>query len=307
MKTYRIKHVDAFTTHPFSGNPAGVVIEAKGLSESEMQSIGKEKNLPETAFVLPPTVKGADLRIRWFTPTNEIDLCGHATIASFHALAEEGLEGMTTQGQHYFKLETKRGILSVKVEKNFQGTTIEFQLPIPEFRAKKSLPPALLKSLGISLADIDRRLPIVAERDLYIPVKKLAKLQSLHPDFGALRSACDSAKIIGVCLFTLECSEKNSSVHSRFFAPSVGINEDPVTGSANGPLGVYLYKYVLPTGIKVAARELSDGRTEFIGEQGSELGRPGHVKIRLLVDEQKVKTVSIAGEAVTVMNSIISF
>jgi len=111
MKNYRVKHVDAFTTHPFAGNPAGVVIDARGLSDSDMQLLAREKNLPETAFVLPSTIKGADIQIRWFTPTTEVDLCGHATIASFHALAEESMEGMGTQGQHYFKLQTKSGIL----------------------------------------------------------------------------------------------------------------------------------------------------------------------------------------------------
>src|SRR5512142_258094 len=120
MRNYRVKHVAAFTIHPFSGNPAGVVLDAKGLNDDEMQKMAREKNLPETAFILPPSLKGADLQIRWFSPTMEIPLCGHATIASFHALAEEGLEGMSTQGQHYFKLQTKSGILPVRVEKNFQ-------------------------------------------------------------------------------------------------------------------------------------------------------------------------------------------
>jgi trans-2,3-dihydro-3-hydroxyanthranilate isomerase len=307
MKNYRVKHIDAFTTHPFSGNPAGVVIDAKGLTDADMQAIAREKNLSETAFVLPPTVKGADLQIRWFTPTNEVNLCGHATIASFHGLAEEGMEGMSTQGQHYFKLQTKSGILSVRVEKNFQGTTVEFQLPLPELRPKKTIPHGLLASLGISLSAVDRRFPIAGQRDLFIPIKKLSTLRELRPNYAALRSISISAKLLGVCLFTVETVEKTSSVHSRFFAPAVGIDEDPVTGSANGPLGVYLFQYVLPKGVKPAFRELADGRMEFVGEQGFEINRPGHVKIRLNVDEGKVKTVSIAGEAVTILNSILSF
>jgi trans-2,3-dihydro-3-hydroxyanthranilate isomerase len=307
MKNYRVKHVDAFTTHPFAGNPAGVVVDAKGLSDSDMQILAREKNLPETAFILPATTKGADLQIRWFTPAAEVALCGHATIASFHALAEEGMEGMSTQGQHYFKLQTKSGILSIRVEKNFQGTTIEFELPMPEFRVKKTVSPKLLKSLGISATDLDRRIPVVIERDLYIPIKKLKRLKDVDPDFAALKKASASEKILGVCLFTLETVEKTSAVHSRFFAPAVGINEDPVTGSANGPLGVLLCQYVLPKGISVVSRQLSDGRTEFVGEQGFAMNRPGHVKIRVNTDGGKIRGVSIAGEAVTVMNSIVSF
>lgn len=307
MKTYRVKHVDAFTSHPFAGNPAGVVVDAKGLSDADMQMLAREKNLSETAFVLPPTTKGADLQIRWFTPAAEVALCGHATIATFHALAEEGMEGMSTQGQHYFKLQTKSAILSIRVEKNFQGTTVEFELPLPEFRRKKSVSRDLLKALGIEAGDLDKRLPVVAERDIYIPLRKLKKLNGIQPDFAALKKASTKEKLLGICLFTLETVEKTSAVHSRFFAPAVGINEDPVTGSANGPLGAYLCQFVLTSDIPVVSRQLPDGRTEFIGEQGFALGRPGHVKIRVNCDGGKMRALSIGGEAVTIMNSIVTF
>jgi trans-2,3-dihydro-3-hydroxyanthranilate isomerase len=307
MKNYRVKHVDAFTAHPFAGNPAGVVVDAKGLSDADMQMLAREKNLPETAFVLPPTMKGADLQIRWFTPAAEVALCGHATIASFHALAEEGMEGMSTQGQHYFKLQTKSGILSIRVEKNFQGTTVEFELPLPKFRLKKTISFEIMKALGIKAIDLDKRLPIVVERDLFIPVKKLKKLNALQPDFAALKRASLKEKLLGVCLFSLETVEKTSSVHSRFFAPAVGINEDPVTGSANGPLGAFLCQFALSNDVSVPSRLLSDGRIEFVGEQGFALNRPGHVKIRVNCEGGKVRALSISGEAVTVMNSIVTF
>ncbi len=306
MKTYRVKHVDAFTVHPFSGNPAGVVLDAKGLADSEMQMLAREKNLPETAFILPPTTRDADVQIRWFTPTAEVPLCGHATIAGFHALAEEGLEGMSTQGQHYFKLQTKSGILSIRVEKNFQGTTVEFELPMPALRAKKTGLAEILKPLGLKQSDLDPRFPVVAGSYLYVPLRKLKRLMELAPDFAALKKVCDRGKLPGISVFTLETVDKASAVHSRFFAPALGINEDPVTGSANGPLGVYLSQFVLPKGIRVASRELPDGRIEFMGEQGFAINRPGHVKIRVGGSAGKPKSVSIAGEAVTIMNSIVS-
>jgi PhzF family phenazine biosynthesis protein len=112
-------------------------------------------------------------------------------------------------------------------------------------------------------------------------------------------------KLNGVCLFTLETKEKNSAVHSRFFAPNYGINEDPVTGSANGPLGCYLQKYVLSAGYPVVCRELSDSRLEFVGEQGDEIHRTGRVKIRVHLRQKEIENISIAGEAVTIMNSIL--
>lgn len=217
MKTCRIKHVDAFTTKPFAGNPAGVVIDAKDLTEAEMQTIAREMNLPETAFILPATEKDANLCIRWFTPASEVPLCGHATIASFHALAEEGLEGMKTNGQHYFRLQTKSGILSVRVEKNFYAITVEFELPIPEFKVKKTLPSSLLASLHLKSTEIQRELPVVGNSYLYIPVKRLSTVENLQPEFQSLAKEMTKQKVIGVCVFTLETRESASAVHSRFF------------------------------------------------------------------------------------------
>lgn len=105
MKSLIVKHVDAFTSKAFTGNPAAVVLSGDGLSEAQMQSIALEMNLSETAFVLSPSNKHADIRIRWFTPTNEVALCGHATIASFHALAENNLHGMKKRGRIPFILK----------------------------------------------------------------------------------------------------------------------------------------------------------------------------------------------------------
>jgi trans-2,3-dihydro-3-hydroxyanthranilate isomerase len=306
MKTYRIKTVDTFTKKPFAGNPAGVVLDASGLTDAQMQLIAREMNHPETAFILPATETDANLRIRWFSPMNEVPLCGHATIASFHALAEEGMEGMSTNGQHYFRLQTKSGILAVRVEKNFYDTTIEFDLPVPKFKIKKKYPATMLRALSLKKKEVKKDLPVVSDLYLYIPVHSLKILEKLRPDFSALSNDLKKMKLNGVCLFTLETKEKNSAVHSRFFAPNYGIAEDPVTGSANGPLGCYLQKYALSAGYPVVCRELSDGRLEFVGEQGDEIHRTGRVKIRVHGKKNKIETVSVVGEAVTVMNSTLT-
>jgi PhzF family phenazine biosynthesis protein len=165
---------------------------------------------------------------------SEVPLCGHATIASFHALAEDGLEGMSTNGQHYFRLQTKSGILAVRVEKNFYDTTIEFELPVPKFKVKKKLPATMLRVLDLTAKEIIKDLPVVTDLYLYIPVNGLAVVEKIRPDFSALTNELKKMKLNGVCLFSLETKEKDSAVHSRFFAPNYGINEDPVTGSANG-------------------------------------------------------------------------
>jgi PhzF family phenazine biosynthesis protein len=270
-----------------------------------MQMIAREINVSETAFILPATQKGADLQVRWFTPSAEVPLCGHATIASFHALAEEGMAGMKPEGQHYFRIQTRSGILAVRVEKNFRGIGVELELPLPKFQTKRKLPSLLLESLTLRSRDVTDELPIVVDSYAYIPIKKLAKLENLKPEFKLLEHATKSAKVLGVSVFTLETIEKSSSVHSRFFAPAVGINEDPVTGSANGPLGVYLFQFVSAAEIGVASRELADGRIEYIGEQGDELERPGRVRIRVRGKNNIAESVSIAGEAVTVMDATI--
>ncbi|MGD0036972.1 MAG: PhzF family phenazine biosynthesis protein [Bacteroidota bacterium] len=303
MKTYRIKIVDAFTKKPFTGNPAGVVLDANELTDIQMQLIAQELNLSETAFILPATEPDANLRIRWFTPTGEVPLCGHATIASFHALAEEGMEGMRTNGQHYFRLQTKSGILAVRVEKNFYGTTIEFELPTPVFKIKKVLSAKMLLALGVVGKEVKKDLPIVTDAYLYIPVNGLKVIEKLKPEFKTLASELTKMQVNGVCIFSLETKDKYSSVHSRFFAPNYGINEDPVTGSSNGPLGFYLHKYVLPAGYSIAYHEMPDGGMEFIGEQGDYLKRSGRVKIRLRLKQKNVEDISIAGEAVTILDS----
>ena len=303
MKTYQLKHVNAFTSRPYAGNPAGVVLDAKGLAPERMQAIAREMNLSETAFILPPTVKNADLQIRWFTPATEVPLCGHATIAAFHALAEEGLYGMKRMGIHRFRLQTKSGVLAIVVEKKFSGSIVEFFLPLPRFRAYKKAPSALLSALRVRAADVETRLPVVSASYVYVPIRKLSTIKSLRPDFSKLHSLNKASRTLAVCAFSLETLEQSSAVHSRFFAPAVGISEDPVTGSANGPLGAYLYKYAIPADFPIPSFLMADGRVEFIGEQGDEIGRRGRVKIRLSVSGLAVKQVSIAGEAVTIMDS----
>ncbi len=304
MKSYKVKHVDAFTAEPFTGNPAGVVLDARGMSDSLMQNFGSEMNLSETAFLLPPTIKGADIQIRWFTPAAEVPLCGHATIASFHALAEEGMHGMKRPGLYHFRLQTKSGVLAIIVEKKYSGTIVEFQLPIPRFRLHKTVPSSLLDALGIRASEVQADLPYVSQSYLYLPLKRLSTIKNLAPDLGKLDKFTRASKTLGISVFTLETIEQSSAVHSRFYAPAVGVVEDPVTGSANGPLGVYLYQHAIRRDFPIPSFLLPDGRMEFIGEQGDDMGRRGRVKIRLRVTGHGVKQVAIAGEAVTIMDSV---
>lgn len=293
-KRIRVKQVDAFTEVPLCGNPAGVVLNATGLTDQQMQMIAKEIAAPETAFILPPTNKDADLRIRWFTPETEVPLCGHATIGAFHALAEENMHGMKGTGSHSFMLETLSGNLPLAVEKRKTGTTVFLSLNVPVFVRAGQHKLDVMRLLGISLEEFENRMPIVAERYLYVPLRRLHTLLSLKPNMFTLSQFLNNRNLDGLCVFTLETVEKTSAVHSRFFAPNLGINEDPVTGSANGPLGVYLFQQ----GYLQQAGDIAT----ITGEQGDVLGRKGRVTIEITARNGSVSAVRIGGRAVTILS-----
>ena len=289
-----IKQVDAFTVSPLTGNPAGVVVNADGLTDQQMQTIAREMAVPETAFVLPPATHAADVRIRWFTPQVEVPLCGHATIAGFHALAEDGLHGMKGPGTYRFNLETKSGILPVCVEKSSDGVEVFFGLPVPEFIRAGQYKLDIMRILNISLEEFENRMPIVAANYLYVPIRRLHTIFALKPNFFAMSQFLSNRNLSALSVFTTETVDKGSAVHSRFFAPTLGINEDPVTGSANGPLGAYLFEF--------GQVQPSQDVVKLIGEQGDAIGRKGRVMIRLGIEGGRVASVQIGGRAVTVFS-----
>ncbi len=291
-----VKQVDAFTEIPLTGNPAGVVPQAEGLTDQQMQTIAREMSVPETAFVLPASRPGADLQIRWFTPQVEVPLCGHATIASFHALAEDRLYGMDKAGTYTFNLETRSGILPISVEKSAGTIDIYFGLPLPEFIRAGQYKLDVMRILNISLDEFENRMPIVVANYLYIPIRRLHTMFALKPNYFAMSQFLSNRNLGGLCAFTTETVDRGSAVHSRFFAPGLGINEDPVTGSANGPLGVYLFERGEVQG--------SGPEVTLVGEQGDAIGRKGRVHIRLGVKGTVVTSVQIGGRAVTVYSGV---
>lgn len=295
-KRIRIKQVDAFTDVPLMGNPAGVVLNAHGLSDQQMQAIAREMAVSETAFILPASLPGADLRIRWFSAETEVPLCGHATIASFHVMAEEGVHGMAEPGTYTFNLETKSGVLPVRVEKSISSAEVYFGLPRPEFLRAGQFKLDLMRILNITLEEFDPRMQIVMTDYLFVPVRRLHTIFAIKPNFFALAQFLTNRKLTGVCVFTTETIERKSLVHSRFFAPTIGINEDPVTGSANGPLGVYLYEQGMLDD-RVAGETIT-----VIGEQGDVIGRKGRVTIQLGLRGKTVHSVMVGGHAITTLD-----
>lgn len=214
----KIYQVDAFTDQPFHGNPAGVCILSEPKSDRWMQSIANEMNLSETAFLLS---NEDGFTLRWFTPTTEVDLCGHATLASAHILWEQNLSDQDEI--HFF---TKSGMLIANRKEEF------IKLDFPAEPAVSCDPPAdLLESLGVEVNYIGKN-----RIDYLLEVESEEKLRNINPDWSLLQKV----KTRGV-IVTCQSSSDYDFV-SRAFYPAVGINEDPVTGSAHCCLGPYWQK-----------------------------------------------------------------
>jgi PhzF family phenazine biosynthesis protein len=212
-------HIDAFTQTPFAGNPAAVCPLPAWLPEALMQQIAAENNLAETAFFVIRPGDAADYDIRWFTPAAEIDLCGHATLASAHVLWQHlGLAG------DLITFHSKSGPLPVRREVSGR-LTLDFPARAPQ--AMTGHPTGLADGLRAT------PLHVLASRDLVAVFNSEAEVKALRPDFGKL-AGLDYLGVIA----TAPGSGEVDFV-SRFFAPNVGINEDPVTGSAHSTLIPY--------------------------------------------------------------------
>lgn len=208
--------IDAFTNRVFAGNPAGVCLLERWLEDFLLQSIAAENNLSETAFLVP---SGPNYELRWFTPTVEVDLCGHGTLASAFAL----FEYLTPQAQRLV-FQTRSGILSV--ERQGDLLMMDFPSRPPE---PCPLPAQLAEILGMAPVETLRA------RDLLVVYNEEDQVRRLEPDLEKV-AALDTFGLI------ITAPGKNSDFVSRFFAPKVGVPEDPVTGSAHSSLIPYWSK-----------------------------------------------------------------
>lgn len=215
--TLRITQVDAFTDRPFGGNPAAVVLLLEPRAAEWMQALAQEMNLSETAFLVS---RGDSYDLRWFTPTIEVDLCGHATLASAHVLWEDGV----LDPDEPARFHTRSGLLVARR----RGHWIYIDLPAKQEQPAEA-PPELIEALGV--------LPIYVGRnqfDYVVEVESEAIVRNIQPDFAALKSV--GARGIMV---TSSATTAPYDFVSRFFAPGSGIDEDPVTGSAHCCLGPF--------------------------------------------------------------------
>ena len=255
-----IYQVDAFTTTPFAGNPAAVCVLPEPASEDWMQDVAREMNLSETAFLV-----GSEdgYQLRWFTPLVEVDLCGHATLASAHVLWETG----ETNLYETVRFHTRSGLLSATRD----GDWIELDFPATPVTACDP-PPELLAGLGVSPVFVGKSI-----FDYMVELPTEAEVRELTPDFSTL-GRVDTRGVMA----TSRSERPECDFVSRFFAPATGVDEDPVTGSAHCALGPYWQSRL--------------GKSELAARQVSARGG----ELRVSVDGDRVR---IAGQAVTVMRA----
>ena len=252
--------VDAFTDKPFKGNPAGVCILDNELTEAQMKNIAFEMNLAETAFVQR---KGDIYSLRWFTPDSEVDLCGHATLATSHILWQTGLHDKSKS----ISYDTRSGILKA----NRVDGKIELDFPV-DLEHPVNIPDELIRTIGVKPVYLGRaKWSYLAELDSEETVRKI------KPDFVIMETLEAWGLII-----TARSSTKEFDFVSRFFAPRKGVPEDPVTGSAHCILGPYWMKKL--------------GKNEMIAYQASKRGGILGVK----VDGERVK---LTGNAITMLDA----
>ena len=285
------KKVNAFTDSSDGGNPAGVVLNSPKLTDKQMSYVTKKLNVSETAFVFPSDI--ADFRIRFFTPTIEVDLCGHATIATFFTMT---LERVFPRNRNIIlNQETKAGVLQVSIEFTSDGEIDRVMMT----QKKPVLKDIYLdisevaSSLNISLEEIDDSFPKQAVSTglftLPICIKSFDTLKSIKPDFEKIKKICKKLDLGSFHLYTFNTLEPRSLYHARNFAPVYNVNEDPVTGTANGAVCSYLLKNKI-----IQERNL-------ICEQGDIIGRPGRVYVEIYDD-----LVRVGGRAKIVVEKEIS-
>lgn len=272
--------LNAFSNSVTGGNPAGVVPEASLLNEPEMQQIAKHLGHSETAFVQKSDA--ADFKVRFFTPVAEVDLCGHATIATFSLLLRLGLvaPGCYTQ-------ETKAGILNIEIADSGEVFMTQ-NLPIfAEQIDRKAIADSLNIEVDTLHPDLLPQIVSTGLRDILIPVRDLRSLISIEPSFDKVTKISQKYNVVGYHLFSLETMFGNAA-HCRNLAPLFDIPEESATGTASGALSCYLFAQGIINSSQAA---------NLVFEQGYSMERPSEIKARLKVFESSITGVEVGGVA----------
>ncbi|EFU40292.1 phenazine biosynthesis protein PhzF family [Paenibacillus vortex V453] len=288
MKMVPVLHYDAFSVQPNKGNPAGVVLHADTLTEEEMLAIARKVGFNETTFILKS--EKADIRLRYYTPGHEMNLCGHATMASMYALRTKGL----LPEKETVWIETNVGVLPIEFLHEQDRLTMKMKQDHPQFIPFEGDVDQLAASINLKREDLDLSMPIVYGSTgiwtLLVPVKGLSGFDRMVPNNALFPDILTENPKASLHPFCMETMDDSSFMHARHFSsPYSGTVEDPVTGTASGVMGAYYLTY-LNTELPSA---------QFIVEQGQEMGKDGRVHVQVNRNQNKMD-VYISGTAVFV-------
>jgi trans-2,3-dihydro-3-hydroxyanthranilate isomerase len=284
-------HYDVFTDEALAGNQLAVFLDGRGVPAERMQRIAREMNFSESTFILPSEVAGTDVRMRIFTPGSEMPVAGHPTIGSTFALAETGV---IEPGAARFVFGL--GVGPTPVDLEWDGERLRFawmtQLN-PTFGPPVSQRAAVAAAIGLAEEELAAGLPIRAVSCgvpfLYVPLRDEPTVDRAIPDGSAFRRLTEATDIdLPIFLFAFT---PPAAVHSRMFAPELGILEDPATGIASGPLGCYLVEHGLVSG---------GAAQQIVSTQGVAMGRPSRIHVAISGGPGAISGVRCGGHAVLV-------
>jgi len=306
QKQIKFIQADVFTDTAFGGNPVAVIPDATDLTTEEMQKVAREMNLSETAFVSAPTDPKAQVRIRFFTPMQEIPFAGHPTLGAVYILAQQGRFSLTEPVTRIHQ-QTGLGVLPVDLYvKDGEIQKVVMVEPKHTILARVEAEQDILKlatGLSIHANQILRdRFPVEVVSTglpvMIIPLRSLTAVKEIRLKPLLIEEICAKYGAHGAMVFSLMTVQPTSAVHTRMFAPSIGIAEDPATGSASGALGAYLVRHraveVKPT-------------THITSEQGYELDRPSTIYIDVDSRGHEITEVRVGGETIIVLEGTLTF
>ena len=286
-------HYDVFTGEALVGNQLAVFTDARGLETSKMQRLAREMNFSESTFILPAERSDTDIRMRIFTPMNEMPMAGHPTIGSTFALAQTGV---IHPGSTRFVFGLNIGPVPVDLEWKERELRFAWMTqstptfgPIYENRA------AVAATLGLDVRDVVSDLPVqevsCGVPYLLVPLRDRATVDRAVSDAAAFRRLATVSRDLAIFLFSIDPAGSSETVYSRMFAPEFGIIEDPATGSASGPLGCYLVHHGVVQG---------DAAQRIVSLQGVAMGRSSRIHISIEGSRPSITGVRVGGEAVLV-------
>ncbi|MEO0137742.1 MAG: PhzF family phenazine biosynthesis protein [candidate division WOR-3 bacterium] len=295
MVWVKAKRLSSFTSIPYNGNPAWVIIGVEPFyDEKKMIRLARELNpLSDTTFIFPGDEE-ADLRLRFFSGSDEIRFSGHGAVAAYYAIENEGLINLQ-EPITLLKQKTKTGIQAVELRiKDKKINRVTISLPPPNSLSIDLEIKTVARFLGISPSEIlGTGLPLSAVQsgnsEVIVPVKSLLQLLEIKPNFSLMKSYSERLGVTGIIVFALEANDPQANVHMRHFAPAVGINEDPISGAAAVALSYYLVKNrIIPV----------EETTRIVVEQGYSLQMPGLVYTHIYTHQNEILRAAFGGQAV---------